>query len=109
MFNEAERLYKDNPEDPEYDYHCHFQWLCMWKAWGEPPPPYHIDVHCTIFQSMNQTFGDLKEVAHEGGFRVVNTVTGSMPPMLHYNGDPTRGAFNIMAQRILEGSTNDIR
>lgn len=96
-FNEAQRLYEGHFDDPEhpYSYDNHYQWLAMMKAWGGLP--FEIDWHCLIFQSMNQAH--LAVV--EDGKRVFNKVTGTSPSVLHYNGDPTRGAFNKMVARLL--------
>lgn len=99
-FNEAQRLYEGKEDDPEhpYSYDNHFQWLAMMKAWGGLP--FEIDWHCSIFQSMNQAKG----VAWDGtAGRVRNHKTSTWPSVLHYNGDPTQGAYNEMVKRILEG------
>ncbi len=93
-FNEAERLYKDNPENPAYSYDNHFQWLAMMKAWGGAD--FDLDIHCKIFQSMNKAATEWVDG------RIRNTVTGTFPSVLHYNGDPSRVAFNEMVWRILE-------
>jgi hypothetical protein len=79
-FNEAERLYKDRPENPDYNYDNHFQYLAMMKAWGGMP--FQIDWHCVIFQSMNKA----------------NT---KWLPEIHFNGDPTREAYGAMVKEIL--------
>jgi len=96
VFNEAERLYKDRPENPDYNYDNHFQYLAMMKAWGGTPE-FHIDTHCEIFQSMNKA-----KVHYDAKLkRVLNSVTGSLPPVLHFNGDPSREAYTAMVKEIL--------
>lgn len=108
-FTEAERLYKDHPEDPTYSYDNHFQYLALMKAWGHAAdgpaglvglggPEFHVDTHCRIFQSMNQASTQWMPVSR----RIHNAATGSWPCVLHYNGDPTRGAYGEMVERILE-------
>lgn len=92
-FNEAERLYAHRPENPEYNYDNHFQYLAMMKAWGGLP--FHIDNNCVLFQSMNKASTGIID------YRVVNLITNTYPPILHYNGDPTRTAYNAMMERIL--------
>lgn len=94
-FNEAERLYKDRPENPDYNYDNHFQYLAMMKAWGGEP--FHIDTRCEIFQSMNKAVTQYDAKLN----RVINTVTGSIPPVLHFNGDPTRELYTAMVKEIL--------
>lgn len=94
-FNEAERLYAHRPENPDYNYDNHFQYLAMMKAWGGLP--FHIDNDCYIFQSMNKAATVLHDTK-----RLSNLNTGSLPCVLHFNGDPTRGAYNEMVERILE-------
>jgi len=94
VLNEAERLYKDRPEDPDYSYDNHFQYLCLMKAWGGGPE-FHIDTHCVLFQSMSTAETELV------GGRIRNTITGTYPPVLHFNGDPTRGAYGRMVEEIL--------
>lgn len=96
-FNAAERLYKGKEDDPAhpYSYDNHYQWLVMLKAWGGGPE-FHIDTKCVIFQSMNYT-----ACLEMDGKRIRNTKTGTVPPILHYHGDPTRGAFNKMVEFIL--------
>lgn len=96
-FNEAQRLYEGKFDDPEhpYSYDNHYQWLAMMKAWGGLP--FEIDWHCYIFQSMNQAHAALVQE----GRRVYNKMTDTYPSVLHYNGDPTRGAFNTMCDMLL--------
>lgn len=97
-FNEAQRLYEGKLDDPEhpYSYDNHYQWLAMMKAWGGLP--FEIDWHCSIFQSMNQA-----HLAVEcRGKRVFNKATQTMPSLIHYNGDPTRGAYREMVRHLLE-------
>ncbi len=116
-FTEVERLCAGKAENPSYSYDNHFQHLTLMKAWGrkepcEAPawtgisalcglggPEFHIDTHCRIFQSMNKAELDWRK--GDGSLRIVNTVTGTVPPVLHYNGDPTRVAFNEAVGRIL--------
>ena len=85
-FNEAERLYKDHPEDPNYNYDNHYQWLAMMKAWGGSE--FSLDYEANIFQSMDQA-----EVSELTNGRVFNKVTLSSPCILHYHGDPTRVGY----------------
>jgi len=94
-FNEAERLYKDKPENPAYSYDNHFQYLALMKAWGGGPS-FHLDHNSVIFQSMNNANVILE------GKRVRNLITGTIPPILHFNGDPTRGAYGRMVEEILK-------
>ena len=98
-FNEAQRLYEGTLDDPEhpYSYDNHFQWLAMMKAWGGGPA-FDIDWHCVLFQSMNQAH----TAVEPDGKRVYNKATGTMPPVIHYNGDPTRGAFREMVRHLME-------
>ena len=97
-FNEAQRLYEGVLDDPEhpYSYDNHYQWLSMMKAWGGLP--FEIDWHCSIFQSMNQA----NQSVERDGKRIRNKVTGTLPSVIHYNGDPTRGAYHKFVQYILE-------
>ncbi len=95
-FNEAERLYAHRPENPDYNYDNHFQYLAMMKAWGGLP--FHIDNDCVLFQSMNKAEWRFLERSR----RLINTVTQMYPPVLHFNGDPTRAAFNAIVERILQ-------
>jgi len=92
-FNLAEYLYKDHPENPAYSYDNHFQWLAQMKAFGGAP--FDLDIHCRLFQSMNKA-----KVEWIDG-RIRNTVTGTLPPVIHYNGDPTRGDYNAAVARLL--------
>jgi hypothetical protein len=94
-FNEAERLYKDRPENPDYNYDNHFQYLAMMKAWGGMP--FQIDWHCVIFQSMNKA--NTKWLPETK--RVWNQSTGTFPPVIHFNGDPSREAYGAMVKEIL--------
>lgn len=98
-FNEAQRLYEGKEDDPEhpYSYDNHYQWLAMMKAFGGGSE-FHIDWHCSIFQSMNQAH----TAVEVQGQRVFNRVTETYPSVLHYNGDPTRGAYSEMVQHLLE-------
>lgn len=95
-FNEAERLYASRPEDPNYSYDNHFQYLAMMRAWGGMA--FHIDWHCKIFQSMaaNPTVEMVEK-------RAFNSTTKTWPAVLHYNGDPTRQAYGGMVKYLLEG------
>jgi hypothetical protein len=106
VFNAAERLWRDRPEDPTYSYDNHFQWLAMMYAWGAGEvgkwmtgaPEFAIDWHCRIFQSMNKVDRDVEWV---GGDRLRNVKTSTLPPILHFNGDPTRGRYAEAVRRIL--------
>lgn len=95
VFAEAERLYKDNPEDPSYNYDNLYQWLVLTKAWGGPE--FVLDWFCEIFQSMNQA--DMQFDADTK--RATNITTGTNPCILHYNGDKTYAAHREMAARLL--------
>lgn len=106
-FNAAEQLYAHRPEDPGYNYDNHFQWLLMMHVWGgttDPDfgglagPPFHIDHGCVLFQSMNKATTEWLEHTR----RIWNTATNTLPPVLHYNGDPTRQAYGEMVRRILK-------
>jgi len=88
-------LYKDNPEDPNYNYDNHFQYLSMMKAWGGSPAEFHIDWHCRIFQSM--AAAPTVEMVEKRAF---NPTTKTWPAVLHYNGDPTRGAYGEMVEYL---------
>lgn len=92
-FNEAERMYKDRPENPDYNYDNHFQYLAMMKAWGGME--FHLDMHSFIFQSMGSA-----NCIWEGK-RLFNVDTQNWPPVLHFNGDPTRGKYGEAVERIL--------
>ena len=107
VFKEAERLYQPIPED-SYNYDVLPQWLMQMKArmgvGGEPGPrgpAFELDWHAVLFQSMNQTADELTWDA--SAKRMYNEVTGTMPVLLHYNGDKTYGAYHKMVRRILEG------
>lgn len=95
-YTEADRLYRDNPEDVDYNYYNHYQWLAMMKAWGGGPE-FCLDYNAEIFQSMDQAevTWDLDEK------RVRNDATATWPCILHYHGDPTRVAFNLTVNRLL--------
>ena len=97
-FKEAQRRYEGVEDDPEhpYSYDNHYQWLSMMKAWGGLP--FDIDWHCKLFQSMNQAH----LAVETQGKRVFNKVTGTYPSVIHYNGDPTRGAYREMVKHLLE-------
>lgn len=96
VFAEAERLYKPNPEDPAYNYDNLYQWLVLLKAWGGGPE-FCLDWHCEIFQSMNQ----VDAMFDDGTKRLTNTATGTMPCVLHYNGDKSYAAHRAMVERLL--------
>ena len=108
VFKEAERLYRPIPED-SYNYDVLPQWLMQMQTRmgvaGEPGPEgpaFELDWQAAMFQSMNQTAGELTWDAQTKRMR--NTVTGTLPVLLHYNGDKTYGAYREMVRRILEGS-----
>lgn len=101
VFNEAERLYKDKPENPNYSYDNHYQWITMMKAWGGGPE-FSLDYDSVIFQSMNKAVVTAVTDV-DSTRRVQNVLTGSWPCVLHYNGDPTRGAYTRMVELILKG------
>ena len=67
----------------------------MMKAWGGLP--FHIDTRCEIFQSMNKAAVQFDVKLK----RVLIQATGSLPPVLHFNGDPTREAYGAMVKEIL--------
>lgn len=94
VLNESERLYRYKPETPNYDHDIHVQYLALMKAWGGGPE-FHLDWNAVIFQSMNKCDVFWSEK------RLVNRITGTMPPILHYHGDQTRVAFNEAVERIL--------
>lgn len=96
VLKECRRLWVDRPEDPNYSYDSHWQWLSMMKAWGGGPE-FDIDWHCVLFQSMNKAGG-----LEWDGKRLVNTLTGTRPVALHYNGDKTRVAYHETVSRLME-------
>lgn len=116
-FATAERLYAGRAENPDYSYDNHFQHLALMKAWGrkrhdEAPEQvrhlcglggieFHVDWHCHIFQSMNKAKVEMVRDAL-GNVRVFNPHSNTWPSVLHYNGDPTRGAYNEMVKEILK-------
>lgn len=93
-FREAERIWRPKPEDPTYNYDVLPQWLMEMKAWGEGPE-FALDIKCVLFQSMNQADTSME------GKRVRNNVTGTLPILLHYNGDKTYAAHREMVERLL--------
>lgn len=93
-FTEAERIWRDRPEDPNYNYDCLPQWMMMMKAWGEGPD-FTLDTKDVLFQSMNKADTSME------GKRVRNNVTGTLPVLLHYNGDKSRVAYHEMVERLL--------
>jgi len=93
-FNEAQRLYEANPEDPNYNYDNHYQWLAMMKAWGGAE--FCLDWNCEIFHSMDQTEWEWMD-----GNRIVNKTTSTIPCIAHFHGDPTRVAYREMCARLL--------
>jgi hypothetical protein len=107
VFKEAERLYRPIPED-SYNYDVLPQWLMQMKArmgvGGEPGPEgptFELDWQAALFQSMNQTAGELVWDAQMK--RMHNMVTGTLPVLLHYNGDKTYRAYREMVRQITEG------
>ena len=103
VFKEAERLYRPIPED-SYNYDVLPQWLMQMKAQlgvgGEPGPAgpeFKLDWHCKLFQSMNKAGG-----VEWHDKRVHNTVTGTWPVMIHYNGDKSYAAYHEIVRFILE-------
>ncbi len=107
VFKEAERLYRPIPED-SYNYDVLPQWLMQMKACmgvngvpGPEGPEFELDCQAELFQSMNQTVGEL--TWDEQTKRMWNTMTGTWPVLLHYNGDKTYGAYHEMVRQIMEG------
>lgn len=105
-FREAERIYRPQPED-SYNYDVLPQWLMQMKAktgvggvdleGGDTGPEFELDWSCVLFQSMNKASLEWDST----GKRMRNLVTGTMPVLLHYNGDKTYGAHREMVRRIL--------
>ena len=93
-FTESERIWRPKPEDPNYNYDVLPQWLMEMKAWGEGPE-FVLDIKCVLFQSMNHADTSME------GKRVRNNVTGTLPILLHYNGDKTYAAHREMVKGLL--------
>ena len=94
-FNEAQRLYEHNPEDPNYNYDNHYQWLAMMKAWGGAE--FDLDWFSVIFQSMDGA--NYSWVIPNR--RISNMDTLTWPSVAHFHGDPTRVAYREMCARLL--------
>ena len=105
-FREAERIYRPQPED-SYNYDVLPQWLMQMKAktgvgaieieGGDTGPEFELDWKCVLFQSMNKADLEWDDTSK----RMRNSITGTMPVLLHYNGDKTYGAHREMVRRIL--------
>jgi len=101
VLEKVRELWFSRPEDPDYSYNSHWQWLSMSKAWGLSgvDPEFDIDWHCRLFQSMSNTNGDVEYVIPDR--RVHNKVTDTWPIAVHFNGDKTLGAYRSFVGRLL--------
>ncbi len=94
---ESMRLYRYNPEDPTYIPDSPQAWMALMMAWGGGPA-FTLDRDCVLFQSMGARGPD--DLVLEGK-RIQNTVTGTWPVALHYNGDKSYGGYRKMVEHLL--------
>lgn len=113
--SESMRLYRQNPETQECWPDSPQAWMGYMLAWGNRDPQtateevrhlcvgetprFELDRNCMLFQSMNLGGGASQIVQH--GKRVLNTVTGTEPVALHYNGDKSYVGYYAMVERLL--------
>ncbi len=106
VFREAERLWRHRPEDASYNYDVLPQWLMQMKSGigpggeyvGPEGPEFALDWKDVLFQSMNKAETEWMPNSR----RIWNTVTNTLPILLHYNGDKTYAAHREMVKRILQ-------